>query len=78
VGLPRGLFTKSEIEIVSPRYVASRSGEERTFHTVPKEEKLEDKKESELDINEKITKKMEKIEEEKKEEKKNDKSNKYQ
>ena len=67
-------FNKSEIEIVSPRYVASRSGEERTFHTVPKEEKLEDKKESELDINEKITKKMEKIEKEKKD----DKPNKYQ
>ena len=62
-------FNNSSIEILSPKYVASRSGEERTFHEVPKEEKVEDKKESELDINEKITKKMEEIEKAKEEEK---------
>ena len=62
-------FNNSSIEILSPKYVASRSGEDRTFHAVPKEEKVEDKKESELDINERITKKMEQIEKEKEEEK---------
>lgn len=62
-------FNNSSIEILSPKYVASRSGEERTFHAVPEEEKVEDKKESELDINDKITKKMEEIEKAKEEEK---------
>jgi len=62
-------FNKSSIEILSPKYVASRSGEERTFHEVPEEEKTVEKKETELDINEKITKKMEELEKAKEKEK---------
>ena len=61
-------FNNSSIEILSPKYVASRSGEEKTYHSVPKEEKPEDEKEPELDINAKITMKMEQIEKEKEKE----------
>jgi small-conductance mechanosensitive channel len=72
-------FNNSSIEILSPKYVSSRSGENRTFHDVPAdvpEVKEVVKKKKEMDINEKITLKMEQIEKEKEGEKTKEKDKK--
>jgi small-conductance mechanosensitive channel len=56
-------FNKAEIEILSPRYTASRDGETRTFHKIPEEAKVDDLDVKIDNINDKINEKAENLEE---------------